>query len=395
LINSYNFTSLDYFDARWQIKSEGKVLQEGTISLPDIQPKDTGTIRLPIRQQEADTADRLSGKEYFLDLQVMLPEDKSWAKAGHIVAWEQIFLPCTSPVPETAEIPSSEYTASEGPASVVIHADGYTITFSKQGMLESWLLDGKELIREGPLVNFWRPPTENDPKDQNVYSKWKEAGLDSLDHRLTGFTTARDEQNRLMLTSSYDLYHKRQELIFRVEITYRLDGNGWIQVEVMIDPTDKPRYLAKTGLQFRMPGSQSNIEWYGMGPHETYPDRQSSGRIDVFCNTVEGLWEDYIVPQENGNRSQIRWVSSCDDQGYGLRFSCPEPMNFSAYPYSDANIAEAKHTWQLEREEFITFNIDHRQAGLGTATCGPGCRPAYLLPAQKTSFSVTISPVQP
>jgi hypothetical protein len=198
-----------------------------------------------------------------------------------------------------------------------------------------------------------------------------------------------------LLTSSFDLYNNRQELIFKVNISYRIDGDGTMKVEVLSDPSDKPEYLAKTGMQFRLPGRPSNVEWYGMGPHETYPDRQSSGRVDVFRKTVDELWEDYIVPQENGNRSQIRRVSIIDDQGYGLRFSSPEPVNFSAYRYNDASITEAKHTWQLEKEDYITFNFDYRQSGLGTATCGPGCRPAYLLPAQKTSFSFTISPVQP
>ncbi len=397
LINRYNFTSLDYFDARWQIKSEGKLLQEGEISLPGIQPKDSGIIRLPIRLPEPDPAGLLPGKEYFLDIQVFLPEDKKWATKGHLVAWEQFLLSSVSPAPATAtaDIPSPDYTVTEEQASVIINGKGYTITFSKEGMLESWLLDGKELIMNGAFINFWRPPTENDLKDRNGYGKWKEAGLDSLDHILTGFTTSRDDEGRLLLTSSFDLHNKRQELIFQVKISYRIDGDGKMQVEVLADPGDKPEYLAKTGMQFRLPGRYSNVEWYGMGPHETYPDRQSSGRVDVFRKTVDELWEDYIVPQENGNRSQIRRVSISDDQGYGLRFSSQEPMNFSAYRYNDASITEAKHTWQLEKEDYITFNFDYRQSGLGTATCGPGCRPAYLLPAQKTSFNFTISPVQP
>ncbi len=169
-----------------------------------------------------------------------------------------------------------------------------------------------------------------------------------------------------------------------------------MQVEVLTDPTDKPEYLAKTGMQFRLPGSKSKVEWYGMGPHETYPDRQSSGQDRCFPENGRRTMGRLYRPA--GKRQPVTdhdWVSITDTDGYGLRFSGPEPMNFSAYSYSDADIAEAKHTWQLEREDFITFNIDHRQSGLGTATCGPGCRPAYLLPAQKTSFSLTISPVQP
>jgi beta-galactosidase len=395
LINRYNFTSLDYFDARWQVKSEGKLLHEGTISLPGIPPKDTGIIHLPIRTAETELPDIMPGKECFLDIQVLLPEDKLWAAAGHVVAWEQFLLPSGPPAPGAKNNPSPDYTVTQEQSSFIIRGDGYTITFSKDGMLESWMLDGRELIIRGPVINFWRPPTENDIKDRNAYPKWKKAGLDSLDHRLTDFSVSRDEGDLLHLTASYDLYNMRQEMIFQTRIIYCINGDGTIKVEVTSDPSDKPEYLAKTGMQFRLPGSQSNVEWYGMGPHETYPDRQSSGRVDVFRNTVDELWEDYIVPQENGNRSQIRWVSISDDQGYGLLFSCQEPMNFSAYRYSDADIEAAKHTWEPEQGDFVTFNIDYRQSGLGTATCGPGCRPAYLLPAEKTSFAYTISPVQP
>jgi beta-galactosidase/evolved beta-galactosidase subunit alpha len=180
-----------------------------------------------------------------------------------------------------------------------------------------------------------------------------------------------------------------------VNIAYLVNGDGSLQVAAGLEPGDKPEFLPKAGMQFTLPSNLNTVEWYGLGPHETYPDRESSGRIDVFRSTVDELWEDYIVPQENGNRSQIRWVRMGDDQGYGLQFSGPEPMNFSAYRYTDAAIAAATHTWQLEPEDFITFNFDHRQSGLGTATCGPGCRPAYLVPAQKMSLNYTITPIKP
>ena len=395
VINRYNFTGLDYFKAIWQLKSEGVLLQEGEISLPRIQPKDTGVISIPIRQPELNSPEFMPGKEYFLDIQVLLPEDRKWAPAGYPVAWEQVRIPFSVPPPPAPADPAADITVSEGPESVIVIGNGYTITFSKKGALDSWLLDGKELIEKGPVINFWRPPTENDLKDRNGYPKWKQAGLDSLDQRMTGFTTSRDEKNRLLLTTSFDLYNNDEELVFKVQISYRINGYAAMQVEVTAEPTDKVEFLAKSGLQFRLPGKLSNVEWYGMGPQETYPDRQSSGRIDVFRKTVDELWEDYIVPEENGNRSHIRWVSITDEEGYGFRFSGTEPLNFSAYRYSDDNITQAKHSWQLEKEESITFNFDYQQSGLGTASCGPGCRPAYLLPAEKTTFSFMISPLQP
>jgi beta-galactosidase/evolved beta-galactosidase subunit alpha len=407
VMNRYHFTGLGYFDACWQLSSEGKVLQEGALSLPDIQPNDTGIIHIPFRQEAAlpglETAlpGQADEKEYFLDIQVLLPEDKSWAAAGHPVAWEQFRLPLEASSPATTSGPSPKfgpspkYKVSENPASVVLDDKRYSIAFSREGRLESWRVDGKELLVGGPRVNLWRPPTENDMKDRNGYRKWKEAGLDSLDQRLTGFATSRDEKGRLRVNASFDLYNNRQELIYRANTAYLVNGDGSIQVEVGLEPGDKPGFLPKAGMQLTLPPDLSEAAWYGMGPHETYPDRQSSGRIDVFRMNVDELWEDYIVPQENGNRSQVRWVRMVDDRGYGLHFSAPETMNFSAYRYADKDIADATHTWQLQQEDFITFNFDRHQCGLGTATCGPGCRTAYLVPAQKISFRFTITPVKP
>ncbi len=121
VINRYNFTSLDYFDARWQIKSEGKVLQEGTIIPARIQPKDTGIIRLPIRELEPDPTGRdYPGRNTSSISRLSCRKTSHGQQAGHIVAWEQFLLPYTPPAPATADIPSSDYTVSEEQASVII-----------------------------------------------------------------------------------------------------------------------------------------------------------------------------------------------------------------------------------------------------------------------------------
>jgi evolved beta-galactosidase subunit alpha len=119
-----------------------------------------------------------------------------------------------------------------------------------------------------------------------------------------------------------------------------------------------------------------------------------SGRVDVYEMIVDKLWENYIFPQENGNRSGIHWVEIKNNTSAGIRFEGDELLNFSAYRYTDKNITAARHTIDLIKQDFITFNIDYTQCGLGTASCGPGCRPNYLVNASDRDFVIRMIPLR-
>jgi hypothetical protein len=140
------------------------------------------------------------------------------------------------------------------------------------------------------------------------------------------------------------------------------------------------------------PGELDTFTWYGRGPHESYADRQEGARVGLHSGTVDEQYEPYIVPQENGNKTGVRWVALTGGSGVGLLAVGQPLLNVSAHRYTTADLAEARHTYELEPRDEITLNLDYGQAGLGSASCGPGTRDEYLLRPEPVQFSVRLRP---
>ena len=157
--------------------------------------------------------------------------------------------------------------------------------------------------------------------------------------------------------------------------------------------TGLPPSLPRIGLQLILPEGFENVMWYGRGPHENYWDRKEGAQIGVYSMTVDDLYVPYIKPQENGNRTDVRWVSFTNSSGIGLLFVGMPLMEFSAHHYTTEDFEKAKHTHELKRRKDITLNIDYRQSGLGGGSCGPDTLPKYLVKPKHTHFSVRLKPI--
>ncbi len=391
LINRYNFTNLAYFNAEWEIVSEGEQIQQGNLTGLNIHPKDTSDIIIPFSSSNFDP-----GKEYFLNIEFRLPEDLPWASIGYLVAWEQYKIHGNALVQiekDSQSLPRIKF--QESSEAFTCTGKGFSISVDKRtGIISSFTLDKTDLIRSGPRFNFFRPPTENDLKDWMGWQRWKKAGIDHMEHSLNKIELLDQQDQVVNIKASFDLKNKKGELLLNASLLYTVFGDGSIAIQATAEPTEIVETLAKVGLQMTLPELLDNTTWYGAGPHETYPDRQASGKIDIYSKKVDELWENYIVPEENGNRSRVRWVKIDDRHQFGIKVQCDTLFNFSAYRYTDQNIANAKHTFDLEKSASITFNIDYLQNGLGTATCGPGCRPEYLLKARPFKFKVLLTPIE-
>jgi len=186
----------------------------------------------------------------------------------------------------------------------------------------------------------------------------------------------------------FGLYNGR----FQCTYTYTLYGSGDLVLDVQIIPQGLLPHLPRVGLQMRVPGAYDTFVWYGRGPHESYIDRQEGARVGVYGGTVDDQYQAYIVPQENGNKTDVRWAALSDADGVGLLAVGAPTMNCSAHHFSTENLSAARHTFELERQQEITLNLDYRQAGLGSASCGPGTRPEYLLHPEPVQYSIRLRP---
>ena len=143
-----------------------------------------------------------------------------------------------------------------------------------------------------------------------------------------------------------------------------------------------------------LPGTQNQFTWYGRGPHENYIDRKSGAAIDVYSSTVREEYVPYIMPQEYGNKTDVRWAALTSEKGNGLLISGAQPFEVSVHPFTLQNLTQAQHTFELAWRDDVTLYIDCAQSGLGSAACGPGVLPQYELTEKAYCYTVRMRPVQ-
>ena len=172
-------------------------------------------------------------------------------------------------------------------------------------------------------------------------------------------------------------------------LTYTVGRDGGVQIDGYVEPRyAELQSLPRIGLVMTLPDSLTQLAWFGRGPHESYADRKIGAKIGRYTGTVAEQYVPYGMPQENGNKSDVRWATLTDEDGYGLRIAGDALLNLSAHHFSAEDLTHAMHTYELIPRPEITLNVDVAQCGLGNASCGPGVLPQYMLVPQPTRFSV-------
>ena len=179
---------------------------------------------------------------------------------------------------------------------------------------------------------------------------------------------------------------------FACAYRYTIYGTGAVVIEAKVTPRSDLPNLPRIGLQMRLPEGFDRFAWYGRGPHESYSDRKESACIGVYRGTVQEQFVPYIMPQENGNKTDVCWAAVTDARGTGLLAVGMSHLNVSAHHYSLEDLTRARHTYELVRQKATFLYLDHVQAGLGSQSCGPGPLPQYLIEPRETTFAVRLQP---
>lgn len=179
---------------------------------------------------------------------------------------------------------------------------------------------------------------------------------------------------------------------FDCEYTYTIYGSGDVVIETHVVPQVDVPFLPRLGLQMQLPGGYEQFTWYGRGPHENYVDRKEGARVGLYSGTVDEQYVPYIVPEENGNKTEVRWVALTSADGIGLLAVGMPLMEVSAHHYTTEDLTQARHTYELVRREEITLNLDYAQSGLGSASCGPGRLEKYQLKPEEVRYRVRLRP---
>jgi beta-galactosidase/beta-glucuronidase len=389
--NRQDFAGLDAFACLWTVKRDGRTVQEGTLELPELAPFTTTTLTVPVKlPKAADAAD------YWLTLSFVLKRETAWAPRGHEVAWAQFELPAVKAAAPAAPVSRMPALACEESESVVrIAAGSFSLVFDKHaGVIRDWLYEGLPLVNLGPQFQTWRAPTDNDGTlwgSEKAAILWRAAGLDRLQQRIAGLTVTRHKQGvAIDMQAVYGARALRPA--FHCHFRTLVYGSGDVVVHTHVKPRADLPPLARLGLRLRLPGTLDRFAWYGRGPHETYVDRQESGRMDVFRGTVQEQYVPYIRPQENGNKTGVRWAAVTDMRGFGLLAVGMPRLEVSAHHHTAEDFTKATHTYDLVRRNETILNLDHRQAPLGSNSCGPGPLPEYLIKPEEVTFSMRLKP---
>ena len=393
--NKYNFLSLGFVRGSWRLDENGKQIESGDLPVEDVEPGTAKDVTLDLKQPELK-----AGAEYFLTVSFGLAHDEIWAEKGHVVAWDQFQVPFeVSPAPARQVDNLPAVKLAEIPGELVISNDSFSVAISREfGTLSSYNVGGKELLTAPLEPNFWRAPTDNDrgngmPARQGI---WHLAGINRTTKSVKGEQVAPNIV-RVTAIATLPAGNSTQTNV------YTIYGDGSVEIESSFKPGEAPLPdLPRFGMQMRVAGGLRNVEWYGRGPQENYWDRKLGAAVGDYKSKVDEMWFPYIEPQETGNRTDTRWVTFTDDQGFGFKAIGMPLLSFSAWPFRMSELEHEKfpvnlghkHPSEIVPSDDITVNLDYRQMGVGgDDSWGAPVHKEFSLAAAPYDYKFRLEPV--
>ena len=404
------FLNASNYDTTWMLTADDEVVDSGSLAL-DIAPSRTKVYEIPYVKPEIKL-----GKQYRLTISTVLAKDEKWAEKGHEVAWEQFELPDWNIPAMNCSKHGGSVGMENTDGKIIACGAGFRYTFDAAcGELCEMTVDGKTLLSKPMRLNVWRAPVTNEVDGWNAYSSraaqngtrpgygavghstvlasmYYSFGLDKIEY-LPVSVDARVVEGSFYLDVRELAIFGGMDSGMESMYSYRIDPDGTVTVRHIVNPQgEMPAWLPRIGVTMSLDGSLENVEWYGRGPQASYPDRKSGYRIGIYRDTVEGMYEPYLIPQDYGLRTDNRWVRFTDADGKGLQFSVNEPFAFNAYPFSTENLTRSVYQYQLQKSGETTFNLDYATSGVGCTA--RGIFDAYRAYPAGYDRTITITPLR-
>ncbi|MFT4534144.1 MAG: beta-galactosidase [Saprospiraceae bacterium] len=369
--NLYDFTNLDQFDFSVEIKADGAVLRRIAIDDVSVETHTGKLIRIPLNE-----IDFKENTEYFVELSARTRDEWGLLPQNFEVAHEQIALGSKFEQVSVEMLPAKQaLTVDENEESITIQNGDVHLIFSKEtGQISSCTIKGNRVFKEGmsPRPNFWRAVTDNDfgnGMERNNIG-WKEV---SINHSVNKIEYENSDNGNVKVSIEYLLPGVNTTF----QSIYTVQGNGIIHIENTLNATEYKGDVPRIGMRMQVSKKYNNLTYFGRGPWENYQDRKSASFVDLYTSKVEDQYVPYIRPQENGYKTDVRWlaVSDQDDNGYLFVADGVNLLSFSAlhmemedfdtttgidYKNSD----KSKHTIDIKEKDLVELNIDLGQRGV-------------------------------
>jgi beta-galactosidase len=369
IANHQHFTDLGWLRASYSLTADGIEVAGRAFDLPALGPGASAVVDLP-----GWVAPKAGSGEAFLTVRVTTAWPLSWAPRGFEICALQ--LPAGDRRARTASVTAAaafiKPVAGEG--TVPLDAEGRLV---------------HPFLAAPPALSLWRAPTDND-RIGGMADRWRDWGVDRVERRLVSI------EQRGATTVVRDTYHSANEaIVIPHEASYTRLAEGAIAVIDTFEIPDVLADLARVGIVLEVIAGPETLDWYGSGPHETYPDRKRSGIVGLWDSTVTDQYVPYLRPQENGGHADVRWLELTGARGGGVRIELGKPSQVSVSHLRAADLAAATHDVDVVpvAQTIVHLDVEHR--GLGTASCGPDTLPTYLIAPGPKRLAWTLRDLTP
>ncbi|WP_372755748.1 glycoside hydrolase family 2 TIM barrel-domain containing protein [Mariniflexile sp.] len=403
IFNEYFFTNLNNFNFSWTLFKEGKEIGKSDIESFDLEPRGTKTITLNLPKVD------LKSGEYALQLVASTKNELPLLPKGYPLAKEEFIAGTFTPVFQKN---TDAVIAVESQDSLLtFKSAAFKASFNiKTGQLVTLDYGNENILLQGIKPNFWRATTDNDfgfnmPKR---FGAWKRAtenqtllSIELKDgNKVIDLASISQSKNLTNTWASVQVVYQLPDAMAKIQLDYKMDASGQITVtNTLKDVKKELPSMPRFGNNLILNNSYSQVNWYGRGPHENYQDRKTSAFIGNYKATVKDLYFPYARPQENGYRTDVRWLSFTNENGKGIKVLGPKPLSFSAHhQYNsdfDAGLTkQQRHTIDIVTRDLVNINIDHAQMGVGGDTSWWTLPlEKYQIKAKNMSYSYSIIPI--
>jgi beta-galactosidase len=386
IINRSEVKNVNKYTAYIVVKEDGRVISNQQIGGIDVAP--ASSVEFPVSNWLPKMK---SEAEYHVELHFILQNDESWAKRGFEIASNQLILKGAyrKTLFKGVAIDSAFFNSELGVMASGKNFEIHIGDFKNLG-LSSFVYKGKEQIFSALRPHFKRPVTDNDKrgwKPNRKMKQWYESELKLLASSINTFPN-----KEYSLTNNFSLINDSAY----VKVEFTVNKAGVIRVDYTLSVKPGLPMIPKIGMQGGVNKNYTQIEYFGKGPMENYIDKRYGMDVGIYNQSIYEFMENYVVPQENGNRTDVRWMYLSDPKTKdGLLIIADSLLSMSAWPYTERNIEEAKHTNKLKPAEYITLNIDLVQMGVGgNDSWSDVAAPLekYQIPAKDYHYSFYIVP---
>ena len=369
LRNKYNFIDLNRFDLKCTLVENGKPVESQTVAMPSVLPGKTAKVEWPL------TATLKEGKEYFLNVELMLKEKTDWCEAGYSLATEQFQIQARE-----ERLPAIK---AEGEAlsilqqqNIKVSNPNITFEISKDGMVQQWSCKGVDLLAKGhkqPIGSNIRWIENESPYGNHQFGE-REASFQSAS------VSVKPADNRMSCNITVDT--KDEDCPYLT--VYTIHANGTVDMKVTYSP--RSERLRRIGLDMVFPAGFENVEYYAKGPWENYIDRQTGSFYGRYTSTVSDFYEMYTHPQSMANRNGLReLIMTHPEKDQYIKIETEGQVAFSLLHYDQRDFLKpVLHPWDLNKQNVTFATFDYMQRGVGNGSCGPGTESAYVCPSSGT-----------